>query len=46
MSIADYVQQSAKKKRRTTAATKTSEEERVDLEGKDVRMGRRVKLSE
>jgi hypothetical protein len=39
MSIADYVQQSAKKKRRTTAATKTPEEERVDLEGKDVNNG-------
>ncbi len=37
MSIADYVQQSAKKKRRTTAATKMPEEERVDLEGKDVK---------
>ena len=37
MSIADFVQQSAKKKHRTTAATKTAEEERVDLEGKDVK---------
>ncbi len=39
MNIADYVQQSAKKKRRTTAATKTPEEERVDLEGKEVKDG-------
>jgi hypothetical protein len=39
MSIADYVQQSANKKRRTTAATKMPEEERVDLEGKDVKYG-------
>jgi hypothetical protein len=38
-SIADYVKQSAKKKRRTTAATKTSEEKRVDLEGKDIKDG-------
>jgi hypothetical protein len=37
MSIADYVQQSAKKQCRTTAATKTPEEERVYLEGKDVK---------
>ncbi len=36
-SIADYIKQSAKKKRRTTKATKTPEEERVDLEGKDVK---------
>jgi hypothetical protein len=43
MSIADYVQQSAKKKRRTTAATKTPEEERVDLEGKDVKDGQEGK---
>jgi hypothetical protein len=45
-SIADYVKQSANKKRRTTAATKTLVEERVDLEGKDKKMGRRVKHSE
>jgi hypothetical protein len=45
-SIADYVEQSAKKKRRTTKATNTPEEERVDLEGKDVNMGSRLKLSE
>jgi hypothetical protein len=43
MSIADYVQQSAKKKRKTTAATKTPEEERVDLEGKDVKDGQEGK---
>jgi hypothetical protein len=36
-SISDYVRQSAKKKCRTTAATKTPVEERVDLEGKDVK---------
>jgi hypothetical protein len=43
MSIADYVQQSAKRKRRTTAATKTPEEEKVDLEGKDVKDGQEGK---
>jgi hypothetical protein len=43
MSIADYVQQSAKKKRRTTAATKMPEEERVDLEGKDIKDGQEGK---
>jgi hypothetical protein len=37
MSIADYVQQSAKRKLRTTAAAKTLAEERVDLEGRDVK---------
>ncbi len=37
--IADYVKQSAKKKCRTTAATKTPVEEKVDLEGKDVKDG-------
>ncbi len=37
MSIADYIQQSAKKKHRTTAVTKTPE--RVDLEGKVVKDG-------
>ena len=42
-SIADYVQQSAKKKRKTTAATKTPEEERVDLEGRDVKDGQEGK---
>jgi hypothetical protein len=42
-SIADYVKQSAKKKRRTTKATKTPEEERVDLEGKDVKDGQEGK---
>jgi hypothetical protein len=43
LTIADYVQQSAKKKHRTTAATKTPEEERVDLEGKDVKDGQEGK---
>ncbi len=43
MSIADYIEQSAKKKRRTTKATKTPEEERVDLEGKDVKDGQEGK---
>ncbi len=42
-SIADYVKQSAKKKRRTTAATKTPEEDRIDLEGKDVKDGQEGK---
>jgi hypothetical protein len=42
-SIADYIEQSAKKKCRTTKATKTPEEERVDLEGKDVKDGRESK---
>jgi len=36
-SIADLIQQSAKKKCKTTKPTKTPEEERVDLEGKDVK---------
>ncbi len=43
MSIAAYVQQSAKKKCRTTAATKMTEEEKVDLEGKDVKDGQEGK---
>jgi hypothetical protein len=43
MIIADYVQQSAKKKCRTTAATKMPEEERVNLEGKDVKDGQESK---
>jgi hypothetical protein len=43
MSIADYVQQSAKKKHRTTAAVNTPEEERVDLEGKDIKDGQEGK---
>ena len=43
MSIADYVQQSAKKKCRTTADAKTPVEERVDLEGKDVKDGQEGK---
>ncbi len=41
--IADYIKQSAKKKRRTTKATKTPEEERVDLEGKNVKDGQEDK---
>jgi hypothetical protein len=42
-SIADYVMQSAKKERRTTQATITPEEERVDLEGKDIKDGQKGK---
>jgi hypothetical protein len=42
-SIADYVKQSAKKKRRTTADAKTPAEERVDLEGKDIKDGQEGK---
>ncbi len=42
-SIADYVKQSAKKKHRTTADAKTLVEERVDLEGKDVKDGQEGK---
>ncbi len=42
-SIADYLEQSAKKKRRTTKTIKTPEEERVDLEGKDVKDGQEGK---
>jgi hypothetical protein len=34
--IADHIKQSAKKKRRTTKPIKTLQEERVDLEGKDI----------
>jgi hypothetical protein len=45
-SIAEYIKQSAKKNPKTTKSTKTPEEERVDLEGQDVKMGRRVKLSQ
>ncbi len=37
--IADHIEQSAKKKRRTTIPTKTPEEERLDLEGKDIKDG-------
>ncbi len=37
------IKQSAKKKCRTTKATKTPEEERVDLEGKDVKDGHKGK---
>ncbi len=42
-SIADHIEQLAKKKRRTTKPTKTPEEERVDLEGKDVKDGQEGK---
>jgi hypothetical protein len=42
-SIADYIKQSAKKKCRTTKATKTPGEERVDLEGKDLKDGQEGK---
>ena len=42
-SIADYIEQLAKKKCRTAKATKTPEEERVDLEGKDVKDGQEGK---
>jgi hypothetical protein len=42
-SIADYVEQSTKKRRRTIKATKTPEQERVDLEGKDVKDGQEGK---
>ncbi len=38
-SIANYIEQSAKKKRSTTKATNTPEEERVDLEGWDLKDG-------
>jgi hypothetical protein len=38
-SIADHIKQSAKKKHRTTKPTKTPEEERVDLECKDIKDG-------
>jgi hypothetical protein len=37
--IADHIKQLAKKKHRTTKPTKTPEEERVDLEGKDMKDG-------
>jgi hypothetical protein len=42
-SIADHIEQSAKKKRRTTKPTKIPEEERVDLEGTDVKDGQEGK---
>jgi hypothetical protein len=42
-SISDHIEQSAKKKHRTTKATKTPEEERVDLEGKDIKDGQEGK---
>ncbi len=43
-SIADHIEQSATKKRMTTKPTKTSEEKRVDLEGKDVKDGQEGKV--
>jgi hypothetical protein len=43
-SIANHIKQSAKKKRRTTKPTKTSQEERVDLEGKDIKDGQEGKM--
>jgi hypothetical protein len=43
-SIADHIKQSAKKKCRTTKPTKTPEEERVDLEGDDVKDGQEGKV--
>ncbi len=42
-SIADHIEQSAKKKRRTTKPTKTPEDERLDLEGKDIKDGQEGK---
>jgi hypothetical protein len=42
-SIADHIKQSAKKKCMTTKPTKTPEEERLDLEGKDVKDGQEGK---
>jgi hypothetical protein len=42
-SIVDCIKQSAMKKRRTTKATNTPEEERVDLEGKDIKDGQEDK---
>ncbi len=42
-SIADHIKQSANKKHRTTKATRTPEEEKVDLEGKDVKDGQEGK---
>jgi hypothetical protein len=43
-SIADHIKQTAKKKHRITQPTKTLEEERVDLEGKDVKDGQEGKV--
>ncbi len=42
-SIADHIEQSLKKMHKTTKATKAPEEERVDLEGKDVKDGQEGK---
>jgi hypothetical protein len=42
-SIVDHIKQFAKKKHRTTKPTKTPEEERADLEGKDVKDGQEGK---
>jgi hypothetical protein len=43
-SIADHNKQSARKKCRTTKPTKKPQEERVDLEGKDVQDGQEGKV--
>jgi hypothetical protein len=43
-SIANHIKQLAKKKCRTTKPTKTPEEERVDLEGKDIKDGQEGKV--
>jgi hypothetical protein len=42
-SISDHIKQSAKKKCRTTKPTKTPQEERVDLESKDIKDGQEGK---
>jgi hypothetical protein len=42
-SIADHIKESAKKKCRTSKATKTPEEDRVDLEGNNVKDGQEGK---
>ncbi len=42
-SIADKIKQLAKKKHKTKKTTKTAEEERVDLEDKDVNDGQEGK---
>jgi hypothetical protein len=42
-SIADHIKQSAKKKHRTSKPAKTPEEERMDLEGNDVKDGQEGK---
>jgi hypothetical protein len=43
-SISVHIEQSAKKKRSTTKPTKTPEEERMDLEGKDIKDGQEGKV--